>query len=58
MAESDEADVVETQVDEVTGITYRFPVHIEVVGELDADTMRRFAAYVFEELDSTLRGTA
>ncbi|MFE5923676.1 hypothetical protein [Streptomyces sp. NPDC056468] len=48
----------DTRFDEATGVTYRFPVHIEIVGKLDGDELHRIAQYVFEELDATLRGTA
>lgn len=35
---------------------YHFPVEVEVVGELREEQLRQVAAYVFDQLHTTLRG--
>ncbi|WP_225731770.1 MULTISPECIES: hypothetical protein [unclassified Nocardia] len=37
-------------------LTYHFPVEVEVIGELGEDHLRQVAAYVFDQLHTTLRG--
>lgn len=40
---------------EPEAVTYHFPVHLEVVGELGHAELRRVAGFVFDQLDATLR---
>jgi len=37
-------------------VTWSFPVEIVVVGEVSEEHLQTVAAYVFEELDTALRG--
>lgn len=38
------------------GMTWTFPIEVEVVGELSEDHLQAVAKHVFDELDTALRG--